>query len=223
MELLNSIWASHQHAAALILTDAFYGDQSLPFPPLPDVIRERLELIVGIEVPPPFGEVDSLIISSLRSDAKVLSQVKLYYLFFIILTYSQSLLSLGLGVDDLAFFNEEESNMETCGQLATVIYENCLMKLKPRMTPQILDQLEARRKRLLVTIGYLQVELVVFFKQILTLYQTHHAQLHISNQGAAAGALVSANSIPTKLTPVVRSLMNSVRVNILGPIIALPL
>lgn len=50
------------------------------FPGLPDMIKERLDFIVNAQMPPPYGEVDSLIITSLRSDAKVLSQVCLIYI-----------------------------------------------------------------------------------------------------------------------------------------------
>eukprot|EP00026_Physarum_polycephalum_P000188 Phypoly_transcript_00188.p1 GENE.Phypoly_transcript_00188~~Phypoly_transcript_00188.p1 ORF type:complete len:1137 (+),score=241.31 Phypoly_transcript_00188:2692-6102(+) len=177
-----SPWASHQHTAALVLSDTFYCEVSKnPFPPIPDVIRERLEAQVTIDVPPPYGEIDSLVISSLRTDAQVLSQ---------------SLLRLGLTIEDLEYFNEETATMETASRLATAVYDSCLPKLAGKLTPEILDGLDARRRRLLVTIGYIQ---------------TFHAQLHISNQGAAAGALVSSLFIPEKITPVVRSLMNSVK------------
>lgn len=52
-----------------------YSFQPAPFPPIPDVVRERIEIIVNADTPPLYGEVANLIVSSLRNDAKVLSQV----------------------------------------------------------------------------------------------------------------------------------------------------
>lgn len=39
------------------------------------MVRERIETIVNADTPPLYGEVANLIVTSLRNDAKVLSQV----------------------------------------------------------------------------------------------------------------------------------------------------
>ena len=61
---------------------------------------------------------------------------------------------------------------------ATVVYDSCLPKLAGRLTPEILDGLDARRRRLLVTVGYIQVLLPpllpLFSPSTLSFFLTHH-------------------------------------------------
>ena len=104
-----------------------------------------------------------------------------------------SLTSVGIqfGFPDIASLTLQQAI-----QIGTTVYDECIKSLAPLVIKNTGDQLEARRKRLMSTISIIG---------------TTQSILRLSVQGGISCVLVAWSALPSKLNPIIHSLMTSIK------------
>ncbi|EFA86022.1 SNF2-related domain-containing protein [Heterostelium album PN500] len=203
--MVTSASAIQRHLASMILTEIFYcsvvqtnGMPTVSIPPQPvlppTMVATMSELLNDSDPTWYYHEADTIIKSKLASDSKILSQ---------------SLMNVGIDFTGVALLVQwvqdqpllqPETILPLSLELISNVYAYCLeniQRLIPASTKNgLVDQLEARRKTILATMGYID---------------KLQKEMHTMVLAAVDGALIASNNIPAKVTPAIRSLLHSIR------------
>ncbi|EGG15746.1 SNF2-related domain-containing protein [Cavenderia fasciculata] len=208
-QMIKSTGAIQKHLACLIMSESYYNNNNNNNSSSTSsfgLLNQSIEtyLFESLELAEPnfyYYESDSVIRAKLLADSKILAK-----------SYQ------GVGVVDFTqvqhiqqWIDENNNNLlissETIlpqslslvSEVHTYAIESIKVSFPPQQLPKlasILDQLEARRKTTMVTLGYID-----------KLQKEYHTMV----QGAMSELLIASRSIPTKITPVIRSLLHSIR------------
>eukprot|EP01133_Synstelium_polycarpum_P000248 gene248-301_t len=179
--MARSTSAIQRHLACLVLSEA----ATMPLPP--DMARTLAEALEEAEPSWHYAEAESIIRSKLHSDARVLAQ-----------SISNAIPNVGQWPASILQWltNEPIDPLRVLPCAIDLVSNGYSAVIGKVQKSAVLDQLEARRKTILSTIGYID---------------KLQRELHTLILSGIDGLLIVANAIPAKVTPVIRSLLHSIR------------
>ncbi|GAM29011.1 hypothetical protein SAMD00019534_121870 [Acytostelium subglobosum LB1] len=198
--MIQSTSAIQQHLASLILSESYINNNNNndckttvnSGVPLTEPMIQALTAALDVADPTwYYYETDTIIKSKLAADAKVLSQ---------------SICNTGIDfrVELLMQLSKDTTppdqilpmSLELVSNVYTYCIENIKNLIPTSVKSGLIDQLEGRRKTILSTVGYIE---------------KLQKELHTCVLAAYDGLLIASNNIPAKVTPVIRSLLHSIR------------
>jgi len=200
----------HKHLAFLLLSEGYLSKKICPIPEYPamfDIDPTIIDYIIthldekpdSVTTVNYYMEATSIVQNKLVADSRILAS---------------SLMNVGVdfsGIELLGLWTDTtrplpyEQIMPFSVELVTNVYSVCLDYIKqttaasghdPALVQSIIDQLDSRKKTVLVTIGFVE-----------KIQKEYHTQV----TSAISELLIVSNKIPVKVTPVIRSLLHSIR------------